>query len=150
MMIVLFYHENCDIYTDIIVCSTWNSYRVSRVKVLTVLAELSSPSSAELVPTLEKMQELADDICASVPFSMGDRIRPSPLYSMEANYPTIAGRPLKEHHHRTAAAFGGWYLLGPMKEMMRVGRWLRPGQMAWIGTQLQRLATVYDVDPEED
>ena len=144
------YQDHCDVYPDVIVCSTWNSYRISRLKVLTVIVQLSSSSSAESAPAIEKLQELADDICASVPFCMGNRISPAPIYSMEAEYPTLDGRPAKENHHRTAAAFGGWYLFSPMKEVMEVGKWLRPGQMAWMGTQLQRLATVYDVEPEED
>ena len=144
------YQDHCDVYSDVIICSTWNSYRISRLKVLAVIVQLSSPTSTESLSAIRKIQELADEICASIPFCMGNRSKPAPLYSLEAEYPTIDGRPAVEQHHRTAAALGGWYLFSPMKEVMGVGKWLRPGQMAWVGTQLQRLATVYDVEPEED
>ncbi len=122
---------------------------MSRLKVLAIIAQLSLPTSTEALYAIERIQELVDAICASIPYCLGDRVVPTPLYSMEANYPTIDGQPAKGDHHRTAAALGGWFLFSPMKEVMQVGRWLRPGQMAWTGMQLQRLATVYDVEPEE-
>ena len=143
------YQDYCEIYHDIMVGTTWNSYRLSRLKVLAVVAQLSSPASSEHDLAVRKIQELADAICASIPFFLGTRSGPAPLYSMEAEYPTIDKAPAKEYHHRTAAAFGGWYLFSPMKEVMRVGSWLRPGQMAWMGSQLWRLARIYDVEPED-
>ena len=144
------YQDYCEVYHDVMVGTTWNSYRVSRLKILAVVAQLSSHASSEHVSAVEKIQDLADDICASIPFCLGNRVGPAPLYSMEAEYPTTDDAPAKEYHHRTAAAFGGWYLLSPMKEVMAVGMWLRPGQMAWVGTQLQRLAEIYDVEPQDD
>ena len=144
------YQDHCEVYEDVMVGATWNSYRLSRLKVLVIIAQLSSPTSPEQCSAVEKMQELADDICASLPFCLGSRLNPAPLYSMEAEYPTIDGAPVKEYHHRTAATFGGWYFFSPMKEVITVGMWLRPGQMAWMGTQLERLARIYDVEPEDD
>lgn len=144
------YQDYCEIYHDIMVGSTWNSYRVSRLKVLAIIARLAPQASADHASTVKTIQDIADEICASVPFCMGNRVGPAPLYSLEAEYPTIDETPAKEYHHRTAAAFGGWHVLRPMKEVMAVGMWLRPGQMAWVGMQLQRLANVYDVEPEDD
>lgn len=144
------YQDYCEVFPDVMVATTWNSYRRSRLKALAVIAQLSCPASSQQSSTVEQIQDLADGICASVPFCLGSRSRPAPLYSTEADYPTIDEAPAKEHHHRTAVAFGAWYLFGPMKEVMSVGSWLRPGQMAWMRTQLLRLAKIYDVEPEED
>ena len=141
------YQSHCDLYPDIVVSETWNTYRTSRLKVLDVVAQLSPQHRPT---TVEMIQELADAICASVPYGMGDRTDPVPLHSMEATYPTSDGRPPSEEQHRAAVALGGWYLFPPMKQVMQVGRWLRPGQLAWMGAQLERLARVYDVDPVDD
>ena len=144
------YQDHCDLYYDITVCSIWNSWRLARLKVLAITARLSPPSSPAQHAAISTIQSLADDICASVPFCMGSKESPIPLHCLEIEYPTLDGGPAPEYHHRSAASFGGWLLFSPMKEVMNVGMWLRPGQLAWMGTQLQRLAMVYDVEPVED
>ena len=150
------YADHCDVYPDIVVCSTWNSYRSSRLKVLSLIAQLSpptfptSPTSHLQSTAVEKIQALADDICASVPYCLGDKTGPIPLYSTEISFPVAEGKVVSADQHRTANASGGWFLFSPMKEVMGVGRWLRPGQMAWVGGGLMRLARGYDVEPADD
>ena len=137
------YGDSCDIYPDIIICSTWNDWRVARLKVLTLIARLDhGDSSIQAVATI---QQLVDETCASVPFSLGSRIKPAPMYAADTSYPCVEGQLVTKTHYQTAAALGGWYLFSPFKEMMKVAAYLRRGQREWIRGQLMRLAQVYDI-----
>lgn len=139
------YGDSCDIYPDIMICSTWNEWRVARLKVLGLNARHgSTATSAEAIATI---QQLVDGICASIPFSLGSRTEPGPLYEMKVTYPTLKGRAMSKEHQKTSCAYGGWYLFAPFKETMNVGMYLREGQLEWLRGQLSRLAKMYDVKP---
>ncbi|KAG8528146.1 uncharacterized protein KY384_007062 [Bacidia gigantensis] len=139
------YGTNCDIYKDIIVCSTWNDWRVARLKVLVVLARCcTGHKRAEMV---EAIQELADAICASIPFCLGSRTLPAPMHAQNIQYPSEPGKLIPKPHYKTAAAYGGWYLFVPMKQVIAVGNYLRDGQSMWVALQLRRLAEIYNVVP---
>lgn len=140
-----FYGDECDIYPDIVVCSTWNEWRVARLKVLSLVASTGNDESR--YQAMQTIQGLVDGICASVPFSLGDRVKPGQLYEAQIVYPTLPGRPMSEAHQRTASAYGGWYLFAPFKEIMKVAMYLREGQQEWVTGQLFRLATIYGVTP---
>ena len=141
-----FYGQTCDVYPDIMVCSTWNEWRVARLMVLGLIARIDHKASkSQAVITI---QELVDGICASVPFSLGDRIEYGGLYEPKVQYPSLPGRPMSEAHQKTAGAYGGWYMFAPFKETLKVGMYLRKGQRDWLYGQLMRLARMYDVTPE--
>ena len=144
-----FYGESCDIYQDIMICATWNDWRTARLKVLAIIA--SHKTGPERTTVTTTIQEIADDICASIPFSLGSRTTPAPLHDTQnISYPTLPGTTeTPEEHYRTAAAYGGWYLFPPMKQVMAVGAYLREGQMLWMALQLRRLAGVYNICPED-
>ena len=156
------YGDYCDIYHDIVICSLWNDWRQARLRVLAVIARLTAmfpgfehetkiPSQPSLrSEAIAKIQPLADDICATVPFCLGSRLSPAPLNAFDGVYPTSNGHRATREHHQNAVAWGGWLLLSPMKQVLAVGMYLRPGQIAWAGPQLQRLANIYDIEPEED
>lgn len=144
-----FYGKSCDIYQDIMICATWNDWRTARLKVLALIAtHKTGPERAAVTTTI---QEIADDICASIPFSLGSRTTPAPLHDTQnISYPTLPGTAeTPEVHYRTAAAYGGWYLFSPMKQIVAVGAYLREGQMLWMALQLRRLAGVYNICPED-
>ena len=146
-----FYGNPCDIYQDIMICATWNDWRTARLKVLAIIAShnKTGPERAAITTTI---QELADDICASIPFCLGSRTTPAPVHDTQnISYPTLPGttETTPEVHYRTAAAYGGWYLFPPMKQVMAVGAYLREGQMLWMALQLRRLAGVYNICPED-
>ncbi|KAL6715136.1 hypothetical protein ACLMJK_007399 [Lecanora helva] len=140
-----FYGEWCDIYPDIMVCSTWNEWRVARLMVLNLIIQLSHTKSG--TKDIDAIQELVDEICHSVPFSLGDRTEPGNLYGAQIQYPCLPNKPMSKEHQKTATAYGGWYLFAPFKEIMNVARYLRKGQHEWILGQLARLAKMYDVAP---
>ena len=134
------YGDACDIYPDIMVAILWNDWRWTRLRILALLARYGDDKR-----TLATMQTLADDICASIPFCFGDRKTVTPIFPAKDQYPNAAGRPLPKAHSQNAAAFGGWYTITPLKEMLQVARFLRKGQVNWIREQLQRLARIYNV-----
>ena len=140
-----FYGETCMVYKDVIICSTWNDWRVARLKVLALIAR--STHGEERAAATTSIQELADDVCASVPFCLGSRNTLAPLHAEEIAYPTLPGQKIPKLHYRTAVAYGGWYLFAPMKQVMAVAPYLREGQTTWMGLQLQRLGRIYDVAP---
>ncbi|KAL9131458.1 MAG: hypothetical protein Q9217_000606 [Psora testacea] len=140
------YGQTCDVYQDIITCSTWNDWRTARLKVLGLIARCTI--SEERANAINTIQELVDAICASIPFCLGSRTTPASLHAADIIYPTIPGQKTCKLHYLTAAARGGWYLFAPMKQVMAVGLYLRQGQMMWMDSQLQRLATIYDIIPE--
>ena len=126
IVIAGFYGKLCDIYQDIMICATWNDWRTARLKVLAINA--SRKTGSERIAVTTTMQELADEICASIPFSLGSRTTPAPLHTAKnISYTTMPGTETSEMHYRTAAAYGGWYLFPPRKQVMDVGAFIREG-----------------------
>ncbi|KAI9759369.1 MAG: hypothetical protein M1835_000389 [Candelina submexicana] len=140
------YSDYCEIFPDVVICSTWNSWRRIRLKNLSRIAQLDPESSG--IQTVATMQQLADDICATIPFSLGSRTEITPFYDGAAIYPSIKGKSLPTDHARAAVAVGGWSLWSPLKEIINVHMYLRPGQREWVREQLFRLAKIYDVIPQ--
>lgn len=140
-----FYGDSCDVYPDIIICSTWNEWRVARLKVLGLIA--SAGNYAAKYQAMQTIQQMADGICASVPFSLGDRTALCQLYDAQVTYPTYPGRASSKEHQRTASAYGPWYLFAPFKQLIQVAMYLREGQRDWVRKQLFRLAFISDVTP---
>lgn len=101
------YEDSCDIYPDIMICSTWNDWRVARLKVLRLIAKLRLLSRLDRgensAQSINEMQQLVDGICASVPFCLGSRIEPAPLYQAEVVYPGLRGRLTSKEHRKTAS-----------------------------------------------
>ena len=139
------YGDGCDVYSDIIICSTWNDWRRAHLKVLALIARLGNDDSRGRA--VIAIQQLADDICASVPFSLGSRVKPSTMYAADATYPCVEGQTVSRAHQQTAAAVGGWSLFSPLKEIVDGGMHLRKGQVEWARGQLIRLAKIYNIRP---
>ena len=145
------YKDSCEIYPDVMVCSTWNEWRVARLKVLRLIARLCRLSALPRIEidtrNINEIRQLVDGICASVPFCLGSRTEPVPLYEAEVIYPGLKGRLNSREHQKTAGAYGGWYLFSPFKEIMELGPYMSNDQQKWVQRQLLRLAQMYDVKP---
>ena len=137
-------YRDCDIYPDILVATTWNEWRAARLKVLALIARYQSDDQV-----LANIQLLADDICASLPFHLGDRTEMTPMYVARSVYPSAEGEPIPQGHHQNATAFGGWYIYAPLREITNVSMHLREGQLMWVLGQLKRLAKIHDVVMED-
>lgn len=138
------YGDGCDIYPDVLVCCTWNDWRSTRLKLLALMVKYEPDEES-----LASMQHLADEICASFPFLLGDRKTPAPLYAANVIYPSLEGQRVPAAHYQTAAGYGGWYMLEPLRQTIEIGVYLREGQLQWIRSQGARLANIYDVTVDQ-
>ena len=135
-----FYGEDCDIYSDVMVCRAWNDWRSARLRVLSLIAKYELGEE-----TLTSIQQLADGICASFPYILGDRMSPAPIFAASVLYPSLEGHSVPLGHHNVASCYGGWHLHTPLNQVIAVGLYLREGQLTWMRGQGQRLQRVYDV-----
>lgn len=145
------YKQLCDVYPSISIAGTFNKYRWSllRIKAITVNCLTQQARSLTTMNkhahTLNQMQLLADDICASVPYHLGDRIEAGWLGDKTVHYPCLPGEALPEGQHQMAQAIGGWHLLDPLKELITMKVKLRTGQREWVGQQMMRIAIIYNI-----
>ncbi|KAL8668821.1 MAG: hypothetical protein Q9168_006564 [Polycauliona sp. 1 TL-2023] len=144
----------CHIYTSISVSFTWNSYRVTRMRILSLIADYEPPSPSSTLnqkTTLSHIQRLADDIHASLPYILGNKLEASDMHDTDFIYPCIPGRSVPESHYQSAAAQGGLTLWVPMQAILRLRRYIRGDQIAFTVRQFHRIARLYDMqNPEGD
>ena len=151
------YQDRIDVYFDMFVADIWNSYRVTRIKVLSTICDcvttLSQPPTVALRRRREfaqaTLQELADDICGSVPFHLGTKTRPGTDDQPDVEYPYVTTKASKELR-RACAGFGGWGLIEPHYEPLQNALsipGLRNGQSEWILGQLARIGQLYTLTP---
>lgn len=88
------------------------------------------------------MQELCDDICASVPFNLGNKTFGGPSDRKEVRYPDDGISKPSEEYRKSAAGLGGRFLLDPLK-MAKKAICLREGQGEWIGRQIERIQRIH-------
>ena len=138
------YGDGYDIYSDVMVCCTWNFWRATRLRLLAVITRYEQDEKAVV-----SIQELADAFCGTIPFVLGDRTAPTAMFATNVSYPTLNGKALSQGHHQTAAGLGGWYLHTPLNTVFDVGTYLREGQLPWLQVQGERLARIYDVRFED-
>ena len=141
------YSTRMDIYPDIWVVSILNTYRVLHITVQMVIATCSKKmmyTAPDVVrypdPIPITIQELVDDICASVPFCLGDRTKEELDEKIE--YPCAEGSAIPEDHRQAAPNLSGWFLIGPIKGCLMV-EGLQEDQSEWLRSQMRRIAKFY-------
>lgn len=148
------YQAHCDIYKSIFVAERFNTHRFARIKVQMMILKCldrlnpSSPSAAAAT-SLNIIQTLADDFCASVPYHVGDRTSIARIDDKSTQYPHLPGCDVSDDHHAAASAFAGFLIIRRLGELLSLEIPLRAGQKQWAGGQLQRISTVYNVIPRE-
>lgn len=114
------YQDFCHVYPSISITSTWNKQRISCIKVQSLIHEQFAqltPSPENLSSRIEcqnSIQQLADDICASIPFALGDKTKPGAMGDRRVQYPHVPGQEVPSGHYQMAPAMGGFWLLGPL------------------------------------
>jgi hypothetical protein len=142
------YQSHCHVYKSIQIAYLWNRQRLSRIraqKIMLTQLLLQEPSLSNRMSQAScqnTIQQLADDICATLPFYLGDRTKPGRLGDRNVEYPHARGSPIPETHYQMAPAMGGYQLLGALGTLLRFDIILRNGQKQWIGGQLVRLARI--------
>ena len=133
--------NNVHVYHDIWVASLWNHYRFARIRLLETLMDCESrldysenlemrlqESSIGVQSSNETIVKMIDDICASVPFLMGD-------IDVEGNLNRGSG----------GIALGGYYLLWPL-HVASSTKTIGADQKAWIKGRLRHLGTVMGIN----
>ena len=144
------YNDKKETYIDLWVLSIWNQYRSARIKIQTIILDciawLGQAHEHQWYwrEVYAKMitQEMADDICASVPFALGTKTLGGPGERDGVEYPYVGSKRVCEEHGRAASALGGWHLIEPFKTSLKT-TCLRDGQTGWIMEQLQRVSRIY-------
>lgn len=122
------------------------------MKVQKIIFRLSAENQSFQSSSMAFIQSLADDICGSIPFILGDRTNPGPIGDKTVQYPYIDGQPVPQNHYWMAPAVGGFNLvdgfggpqsLSPLGEVLFTES-LRDGQREWVARQLKRIAKVYN------
>ncbi|KAI4141195.1 MAG: hypothetical protein LQ341_003578, partial [Variospora aurantia] len=118
--------DHCDMYHDTSVCDTWLTWRSTCLRVFALIADYEQGEAKS--DAVLQLQQTVDDIFAAVPFMLGSKSQMVPL-----------------HHYHSAAAFGGLTLWPPLKTIMDHVRHLRSNQILFLGQQIKRIGTLYDV-----
>ena len=147
------YGSRMDVYPEVWVVSIWNSYRILHIAVQEVIAccavcdgiidERPGSIDYRIQDHTDVGQRLVDDICASIPYCIGSRVRHEADSKIE--YPFAAGSCVTNDHRKAARALGGWFALGTLNACLGV-RGIEKGQLAWIRSQLARVKEFYDLD----
>ncbi|GAB7341257.1 hypothetical protein MBLNU457_7532t1 [Dothideomycetes sp. NU457] len=143
------YQDHCHVYQSIFVAHTFNTYRVSRIKLqeaivvcLTHLGDNATNTATRAA--YATIQLMADDICASVPYHLGDRMHFARIDDKVVEYPHLTEQSRTDDEHIAgAAAMGGWSLAAQLVKVLKLQAPLRDGQRQWIVGQLQRLVRIY-------
>lgn len=146
------YQAHCTVHKSIFIADILNGHCCSRIKVqLVILACLEHMNNPFFDTTREKtrndMQDLADTICASVPYHLGDRVNVLRIDDKTVQYPRIGSDATPTEHYDTAAAYTGFFLTRRLSELLQPGLPLRAGQREWILDQMQRIKSVYLTSP---
>jgi hypothetical protein len=145
------YHKHCDIYSSISIAGSLNEYRIALLKSQSIiLSRLTHqpPTFTNIISQAvcqNRIQQLADDICASVPFHLGDQKEPGNSFTQILQYPHIAGQAVQEEHLEKTPLRGAWHLLDPLTDLLRMGIELRAGQKEWVRGQLRRISKIYNL-----
>lgn len=142
------YQDYCNIHNSIFVADILNGHSSSRIKlqllILSTLSSLRDPSLEELESqTQATIQDLADSICASVPYFLGDRTKVLRLDDKSVQYPHLGFDTVPFEHYDSAAAYAGFFLTRRLVELLQPQVPLREGQKMWVAGQLGRIKKVY-------
>lgn len=147
---IFIYNDRVDYYCDLNVLDIWNSYRAKRVMILSIITDcilkIGPPYNAFLANqasyAFRTTQELIDDLCASVPYSLGTKMFGGARDRESVEYPYIGMEKFKIAQRRQVGAVGGWYLLENIKGCLSVvGVW--PAQRKWLMRVMVRIGKIY-------
>ena len=157
------YQPYCHVYRSIQVANTLNGYRCSRLKIQLMILDClnhldphhhhhypPSSSSSETIRSnaSQIIQEMADAICASVPFFLGDRVHAHRMDDRTVQYPHLQGQDVPREHYSAAGAYAGIFLTQRLGQLLQPGLPLREGQWQWALGQMLRVKRVYRVEAE--
>ena len=141
------YQPHCIIHKSIFTANVLNGHCCSRIKVQLIKISCIDHLESTLLASgrtnaCNIIQEMADTICASVPFFLGDRVSVRRFDDRCVRYPHL-GDSTSEEHYKSAAAYAGIFLSQRIAELLQPGLPLRPGQVPWVLGQMRRIKNIY-------
>lgn len=154
------YQSHCTVHESVFIANMLNGHACTRIKVQLLLLDClelidadqvsfgddfeASHSIVSMRETAKSIvQDLADAICASIPFHLGDRNEALRIDDTSVQYPRIGISLLPQEHYITAAAHGGIFLITKLTQLLSLGPLLREGQREWILGQMGRIKRIY-------
>ena len=117
------YPHSIDMYCDHAAANIWNTWRINRITVLRIIATctdlLNSPDSFNTFPppsqtSLDKIQRLAGDICATVPYHLGHCEYSVADTMAFKDYPHPPGEAKWPENFRTSGIVGALLMMQPL------------------------------------
>lgn len=143
------YKNRCDCYNDLWVATTWNTYRDCRILVQTIILgclqmmPFHDPNGLKSTLAMATVHHLADDICASVPFYLGNQIESIRMRYGLVEYQSIETRPVTWTHLQVAPLMGAWFLAPYLKNLQSSDLGLPKEQYIWVQSQVERILIIY-------
>ncbi|OJJ44257.1 hypothetical protein ASPZODRAFT_72043 [Penicilliopsis zonata CBS 506.65] len=142
------FRNQCDCYPDIFVASIWNSYRDSRILVQTIMIECLGRLPPEesrdgICAASETINTLATDICATVPFFLGDQTTPMAFNGGRVEYPDSMEMRITDSHRQMAPLFGGWFVYSFLENLCSPEIGLSDEYVVFVQQQMQRLRCIF-------
>lgn len=123
------YPKAMDIYGDTTMASTWNTWRVARIYLLTMMmkcADVLDPPqddyhpSAEYPSIFDMIHHLVDDVCSSIPFHLGHHKKKLSSGGLGKDYPHAPGEATWPPSFAASGAVGGWLMMPPLSFVSRL------------------------------
>ncbi|KAK2594039.1 hypothetical protein QQS21_008258 [Conoideocrella luteorostrata] len=173
------YRSTCEVYPSSQIANIWNMWRVHRILLFKIVFESlhREPQVENLVGYEQIFQELVDAICYSVPFYLGNRVRPMHITDFDDCSISLCGHSIpsqdsqgrspqsptstrmsEDEHRRQVVAQGPWHLMNPLSRLLtllaeddnhHLTGILRSGQHKWIRQQFQRVTTLLRLSPPD-
>lgn len=141
--------NRCDCYSDIWVAHIWNTYRDCRTVVQKIMLSClrilgwDDAYGSKATTIISTIRQLADDICGTVPFFLGDQVESVRLKSGLVTYPFAETRPITSTHVHAAPVHGAWQLFMPIRNLHNPDLELPAEQLIWIRKQMERILVIY-------
>jgi hypothetical protein len=153
------YPGKVDVYPDIWIARAWNSYRTTRIfaqaVILRSVAWLAGSDTqnprvisqiAAALQARQIVQQMVDEICASVPFHLGH-----PMTTSKETPSTFGDNPYTNAANSledpTTENLGGYFILWPLY-LARSTRIIPSGQERWITFRILSVARQHGIDDE--
>lgn len=143
------WNNRCDCYTDIWITANMNTARDCRILVQNImlgcirLLPSADPDGSQTVTIRSTIQNLADDICASIPFVLGSQLESVRMKPGTIVYPFSETRPVTSTHVHATPLHGAWQLFTPLRNLQNPDLGLPPEQVIWAREQMERVLTIY-------
>ena len=145
------YQDQIDLYQDLWIAHTRNFCCTTRIFVQNIVLHCIDLLSTEAEEQYQDdrfvvtqcIQQMADEICASIPFLLGSKTN----FGVDMSglvFPQAEGKQVSEDHVRLATGLGSWFALEPLSILLQQPT-LPPEQKMWIGRKLKRISWMYAI-----